>query len=206
MLMSNINTIIYIALGAIVLVIVALIVLLVVLLAKNSKSKKAPEPGYMPQANMPGPGYGNYAGNQLDQRLRNELKPDPWAGNQMAANAGDNKTVYLFDQNNQPAAKKTGAHLFALIDAANPTRRFECRIDSVMTVGRGADNKIVIRDDVTVSGVHCQFGFVNGTFVVKDMGSSNGTYLNGKKITDYVTVTNGMKIQIGGSVYIISLY
>ncbi len=52
---------------------------------------------------------------------------------------------------------------------------------SSFTVGRKPDNDIPL-DHTTVSGHHCKVYNVGGTFFVEDLGSTNGTFLNGKKI------------------------
>jgi pSer/pThr/pTyr-binding forkhead associated (FHA) protein len=49
------------------------------------------------------------------------------------------------------------------------------------TVGRKADNDIVI-DNPTVSGHHCKISLVGEEFFVEDLNSSNGVFLNAKKI------------------------
>lgn len=51
----------------------------------------------------------------------------------------------------------------------------------VMTVGRGEDNDIVI-DDPSVSACHARFCMEEGGLFVLDLGSSNGTWLNGRQI------------------------
>jgi len=50
-----------------------------------------------------------------------------------------------------------------------------------ITVGRKPDNDIVI-DNPTVSGHHCKITLVGDTFFVEDLNSSNGVFLNAKKI------------------------
>lgn len=52
---------------------------------------------------------------------------------------------------------------------------------SCLTVGRRSDNDIVI-DDPTVSGRHCRISLQGGVYFVEDLGSTNGTYVNGKRI------------------------
>src|SRR5438132_572925 len=50
-----------------------------------------------------------------------------------------------------------------------------------ITVGRKPDNDIVI-DNPTVSGHHCKITLIGETFFVEDLNSSNGVFLNAKKI------------------------
>jgi hypothetical protein len=50
-----------------------------------------------------------------------------------------------------------------------------------LTVGRHPDNDIVI-DNPAVSAHHCRVTVVNDSFFVEDLNSSNGVFLNAKKI------------------------
>jgi len=49
------------------------------------------------------------------------------------------------------------------------------------TVGRKPDNDIVL-DNATVSGHHCKLYEAGGTWFVEDLNSTNGTFVNGKKV------------------------
>ncbi len=49
------------------------------------------------------------------------------------------------------------------------------------TVGRRPDNSLLIEDS-SVSSNHAEIFFENNNFFVKDLGSTNGTYINGAKI------------------------
>ena len=51
----------------------------------------------------------------------------------------------------------------------------------VLSVGRREDNDIVI-DDPSVSACHARFCMEEGALFVVDLGSSNGTWLNGRQI------------------------
>ncbi len=52
---------------------------------------------------------------------------------------------------------------------------------SSFTIGRKDDNDITL-NHTTVSGHHCKVYDAGGKFFVEDLGSTNGTFLNGKKI------------------------
>jgi pSer/pThr/pTyr-binding forkhead associated (FHA) protein len=53
-----------------------------------------------------------------------------------------------------------------------------------MVVGREPSCEIHI-DNLGISRQHCEFQPRGEAFVVKDLGSSNGTYVNGRKITEH---------------------
>jgi hypothetical protein len=65
----------------------------------------------------------------------------------------------------------------------------------VTTAGRGPDSDIFL-DDVTVSRRHAVFTRTEGGFMVEDVGSLNGTYLNRERI-EKAPVANGDEVQIG---------
>jgi len=50
-----------------------------------------------------------------------------------------------------------------------------------LTIGRDPDNRIVL-DHTAISRFHCRLISERGSYVVEDLGSTNGTYLNGRRI------------------------
>src|SRR4029077_7277709 len=55
--------------------------------------------------------------------------------------------------------------------------------DSSATIGRAPDNDIIIADPAT-SGRHCRIGGRQGPYWISDLGSTNGTLVNGEPIID----------------------
>jgi len=53
----------------------------------------------------------------------------------------------------------------------------------IVTIGRGADNKFVISEQ-SVSLHHAELSIISARFWLRDLGSSNGTYVNGRRITE----------------------
>src|SRR3954452_12953990 len=68
--------------------------------------------------------------------------------------------------------------------------------DGVTTAGRHDDCQLRIKSS-EVSRRHCQFFEKNGLLLVKDMGSSNGTFLNGKRIEGQRVLEPGDELTIG---------
>lgn len=69
------------------------------------------------------------------------------------------------------------------------------------TVGRGLDNEVVL-DDRAVSRKHATLTLErDGTFRITDLGSENGTYVNGARITDLV-LKDGDEVHMGKSTLI----
>lgn len=64
-----------------------------------------------------------------------------------------------------------------------------------VTIGRGKEAKVVIEDN-RCSRIHSSVLFWDDIFVIRDMGSSNGTFLNGNKI-EVAKLSSGDVIKIG---------
>jgi hypothetical protein len=80
-----------------------------------------------------------------------------------------------------------------------PVRGAERRVAPGMTVGRvGAD--IVLRDP-EVSRRHAIFHEVGGGLGVEDLGSSNGTFVNGGRIDSVTVLSEGDALRFGQTVW-----
>ncbi len=64
------------------------------------------------------------------------------------------------------------------------------------TIGRGPTNTIRI-DDKTISSEHAQLQYHNGLWYVKDVGSSNGTFVNDQPAYSPLPAKTGDVIRIG---------
>jgi pSer/pThr/pTyr-binding forkhead associated (FHA) protein len=67
------------------------------------------------------------------------------------------------------------------------------------TIGRAAGCQITI-DDTYASQLHARVYQRDGTVYVEDLGSTNGTYLNRRKVTGPMQLQRGDKLQIGNTV------
>lgn len=63
------------------------------------------------------------------------------------------------------------------------------------TAGRSADNAIHLQS-AHASTRHCSFVVENGQVVVRDRGSTNGVYVEGKRVTEAI-LRHGSRVQIG---------
>ncbi len=100
------------------------------------------------------------------------------------------------EQADADAIKTLPAGAALLIVKRGPTAGSRFLLEGpVVTVGRGPDSDIVL-DDVTVSRRHAEFDRRNGGFLVRDVGSLNGTYVNREPVAEAALVS-GDKIQIG---------
>ncbi len=67
-----------------------------------------------------------------------------------------------------------------------------------LTIGRSTDSSVVIRDDYT-STHHARLMVWNEEWVVQDLDSTNGTFLDGKRVTSPVNVPLNTAIKIGAT-------
>lgn len=69
-----------------------------------------------------------------------------------------------------------------------------------LIVGRRATCDIVL-DFENVSGKHCELRFINGLWHIRDLGSSNGTFVNGAKIVSDQSVMPDVELGIATHLY-----
>jgi len=84
--------------------------------------------------------------------------------------------------------------LLVVIRGTNAGSRFALD-EAITTIGRHPDST-VFRDGVTVSRRHAQVARTDGRFVVSDVGSLNGTYVNGERV-DVHDLSEGDQLQVG---------
>lgn len=72
--------------------------------------------------------------------------------------------------------------------------------EAPVTVGRQADNTIVLADP-QASRHHATVFWQAGSFVVQDMGSANGTFLNNQRITGPRRLSDGDSIRMGNTFF-----
>ena len=69
-----------------------------------------------------------------------------------------------------------------------------------VTVGRGGGCGIVLADDTFVSTVHARVFRRGDDVFVEDLGSRNGTFVNGERVTTATQVRRGDRVQFGQTV------
>ena len=70
-------------------------------------------------------------------------------------------------------------------------------LDHGLTVGRQAMPGQVVLDHPNVSRRHAAFEIVDGTVVLRDLGGTNGTYVNGERLRGARRLVQGDRIDIG---------
>lgn len=86
----------------------------------------------------------------------------------------------------------------AVVEGTNRKGRvFE--LGDELTIGR-AERCHVVLDDTYVSQVHARIFSKGDAYMLEDLGSTNGTYLNRRKVTAPVPIQRGDRVKIGKTV------
>ncbi|MCB7137538.1 FHA domain-containing protein [Cellulosimicrobium marinum] len=96
----------------------------------------------------------------------------------------------------QAAVAALPRHSALLIMQRGPGQGSRFLLDSERTVAGRSEHADIFLDDVTVSRKHAEFVREDDRFVVRDVGSLNGTYVNRSRI-DAAALGTGDEVQIG---------
>ncbi len=72
-------------------------------------------------------------------------------------------------------------------------------LDEELIIGRG-DKAGLVLDDTYVSTVHARIFAKGDTYMLEDLGSTNGTYVNRQRVTSPVELHRGDQVKIGKTV------
>ncbi|HTI28756.1 MAG TPA: FhaA domain-containing protein [Methylomirabilota bacterium] len=129
------------------------------------------------------------AANVVD--VAGEPAPEP-----MLADASEH-TMVLARPGHEPATPDSASRAFLLVrtDGA-PRVRFDLG-GALISIGRASDNDVIV-DDPEVSRHHCQLKLQHGAYSLADLGSRNGSWINGQPVSE-VALGPGDRIQIGST-------
>lgn len=111
------------------------------------------------------------------RRERTSARETP--GTLVGAPTGDRSPVLRVAESNDP--RYTAGQLI--------------RLDKVIYIGRGEENQVNLTGSFA-SHRHARIIFREGRFFLEDLGSTNGTYINGVRITDPVILNDGDLIKV----------
>lgn len=182
-------------------VIVAVLTVVIMILVKNRKKD----------------GKSDNAYEELDKRIKNErhkeaavpafapIKSQKTDMLQKTVTekqeSSGSRTLLLFDTPEAEGQKARNKRII-LTDEADAMRTYQCDITDKIIVGRSvASCNLAIITDNAVSEKHCEISLEGNRFYIADLGSSNGTFLNGEKIHSATEIKTGCKLKIGRSEY-----
>ncbi len=68
-------------------------------------------------------------------------------------------------------------------------------------IGRSSASDIVLKSDDYVSGRHARLTRHGGLLYVEDLGSTNGTFVNGKKTVGATPLRDGDRVRVGSTTF-----
>ncbi len=102
------------------------------------------------------------------------------------------------------APPKEPARAFLVFEEGTVQERIWPVDEGAVTLGRGRDNVVQIRDDAGVSRRHATVQRENGSFVIRDEGSTKGTLVDGTAI-EVTTLAGGERITLGDTEFVFRL-
>jgi VWFA-related protein len=201
-----------VVIGVGLLLLILLLIALVIVVLRGRASEEAeytpidftdtytpPPPAWTPDATDPGTPF-----VETEMENRTEIAPGAWPepadGAQPFAPSPSG-----FTEGELPAAGGTRViergpkHLAMLVDKARPDLRYDLR--GVTNVGRARDNQVIL-EDATVSRHHAWIKSEGEAFLVFDIGSANGTYVNDEQIEEPHLLQNGDLIRFGDAEFV----
>jgi hypothetical protein len=84
-------------------------------------------------------------------------------------------------------------------------RKIEVRAGTIMRIGRTAKSDYALGEDSYLSGQHFAVENDGSAARVRDMGSSNGTFVNGERVTSETDLREGDALTAGGTTFTVHL-
>ncbi len=108
------------------------------------------------------------------------------------------RMIYLDIKNLRVIPNESGAYL-KLINRKEtiPYKiKDEYPINKEITIGRVGGNEIILRDPY-VSKKHARIFTNNKSYLIEDLNSSNGTFVNNRQVSEVTEILHGDRIKIG---------
>lgn len=119
--------------------------------------------------------------------------PDEPRSEQEAAPATD--TMVFTRPGHEVASPESARRAYLLVRTdGTPAVQFDLGA-ALITIGRASDNDVIL-DDPEVSRHHCQLKLQHGAYSLADLGSRNGSWVNGDQVTE-MALGPGDRIRIG---------
>lgn len=111
----------------------------------------------------------------------------------------------------EPAAERTGAAprivagegfflRLTVLKGADVSRHYDAVVTDRLSLGRSSKgNGMVLKGDMGISGTHCEFFLEKGRLFVRDLGSTNGTYVNGVAIVGPCPLSDQDRLLLGST-------
>ncbi|MBC7247291.1 MAG: FHA domain-containing protein [Actinobacteria bacterium] len=100
----------------------------------------------------------------------------------------------------RPARKVSGKRgpFLLLAEREGRRRRVDWDASREMLIGRAPECSLCLQDEFA-SNLHAKLYQVEGRFYIEDLGSTNGTYVNGRRINYPTELRGGDSIKVGNT-------
>jgi serine phosphatase RsbU (regulator of sigma subunit) len=105
------------------------------------------------------------------------------------------RTISFRSNIEQRRQVETAAHLLLILADNAPPRHVALGL-LPLTVGRTAPAEVLLEGS-SVSRRHCRLERQDDSVVLTDLGSTNGTFVNGERVSDAVVLEDGARITVG---------
>ena len=95
-------------------------------------------------------------------------------------------------------ASQSGIGRLAVVESPNdePAAGRNIALGPINSIGRNVNRTVYVEDDF-VSGSHAMLTFRGRSWFIEDLGSTNGTYVNGHRVERPVALSFGDELMIG---------
>ena len=97
------------------------------------------------------------------------------------------------------SARVAASQLATLFGISGPVAQQQFALMQDNTIGRSSTADVPVRDG-SLSRIHARVMYVNGQYVLQDMGSTNGCEVNGQKVNSHA-LANGDIVKLGIAVF-----
>ncbi len=139
---------------------------------------------------------GTYRNEERVDRVRLDDGDKIRVGGIVLVYVGDERT----DMRSRAVTAATTSFLLAFVSGEKAGERIPVG-GHRLAMGRKPGNDIVLKDG-KVSGVHCELVVEANRPVLRDLGSTNGTFLEGKRI-DEIVLSHGDRVVVGDSEFVL---
>jgi hypothetical protein len=147
-------------------------------------------------------GDARVAANVVDERGSRvgDATPQHAGGDATPQRAGGDTMVFSRPSPREPAQRPApeSARRAYLLVSQGGDRPIQFDLgDALISIGRASDNDVIV-DDPLVSRHHCQLKLQHGAYSFADLGSRNGSWVNGQQVSE-IALGPGDMIRIGNT-------
>jgi hypothetical protein len=81
----------------------------------------------------------------------------------------------------------------------------EIQVEDEFLIGRQGSEEGTLGQDAEISRQHARIARAGGEFVIEDLGSTNGTFVNGRQISGSEALSAGDRIQVGATTLVVQV-